>query len=110
MAIPHAQPGDVISVQPLGAALSDHGTQTLVKTDRMEIIRLVLPRDKEIATHTAPGPLIVQCLEGRVTFTTMGRDLQIESGQLLHLPAHEPHSVTAQEASSLLLTILLPMK
>jgi hypothetical protein len=56
MAIPHAQSGEVVSVHPLGAVLADHGTHTLVKTDNMEIIRLVLARDKEIATHTALTP------------------------------------------------------
>lgn len=108
MAIPHAQPGEVITLLPLGEALTDQVTQTLVKTDAVEIIRLALAPEKEIATHSAPGPLIVQCLAGRVTFTTMRCDLQLEAGQMLHLLADEPHSVKARLASSLLLTIYRP--
>jgi quercetin dioxygenase-like cupin family protein len=108
MAIPHAEPGEVIRVRPFGAALADQITHTLVKTDELEIIRLVLAPGKEIVTHSAPGPLVVQCLEGRATFTTLGKDIELEPGDLLHLRAGEPHSVRASQAASLLLTILLP--
>lgn len=108
MAIPHAQPGEVVSVRPLGAALANQISHTLVKTNQLELIRLVLAQGKEIATHKVAGPIIVLCLEGRVTFQAMGKTLALEAGELLHLPAHEPHSVHAQEPSSLLVTILMP--
>ena len=110
MAIPHVQPGELVSVRPFGAALAERITRTLVKTDDLEIIRLVLAPEKEIVTHSAPGPLVVQCLEGRATFTTMGKNIELVPGDLLHLPAGEPHAVTANQAASLLLTILLPRR
>jgi quercetin dioxygenase-like cupin family protein len=108
MAVPHAQPGEVVDVRPLDAALGDQITRTLVKTDQMELIRLVLAPNKEIATHRAAGPIVVQCLEGHVAFTTMGKTLQLTPGCLIHLRANEPHSLKAEQAASLLLTILLP--
>ena len=106
MAIHHAGPGELIDIRPLGTALANEKTHALVKTDDLEIIRLVLPAGKEIPSHRAPGRLIVQCLEGRVMFSAMGSDLDLQTGHLLHLPANEPHSLRAVEASSLLLTIL----
>jgi quercetin dioxygenase-like cupin family protein len=108
MAIPHAQPGEIMDVRPLGATLAGHKTHTLARTDHLELIRLVLPAGKEIATHTAPGQITIQCLEGRVAFSTMGKELELEAGRLFYLNAHEPHAVRAVEDSSLLLTILLP--
>lgn len=110
MAVTHVRPGEVVDVRPLGATLVDHRTYTLVKTDDFEIMRLVLPAGKEIATHTAPGRITIQCLEGRVAFTTMEKEVELETGRLLYLNANEPHSVRAVEDSSLLLTILLPLK
>jgi len=71
MAIQHAEPGEVVDVRPLGKALAGSKTTTLVKTDRLEIIRLVVTAGKEIATHSAPGELIVQCLEGKIAFTAL---------------------------------------
>ena len=52
MAISHAQPGQVIDVRPFGPALAGARTTALVKTESLEVIRLVIPRGKEIPTHT----------------------------------------------------------
>jgi quercetin dioxygenase-like cupin family protein len=108
MAIPHAQPGDVIDVRPLGTRIKDNQTSTLIKTDTLEVIRLVLDRGKEIAEHRAPGRITVQCLEGNVAFTALDKTVSLEAGSLLYLDARQPHSLRAEESSSLLLTILLP--
>jgi quercetin dioxygenase-like cupin family protein len=108
MAIPHAGAGDVIDIRPLGPSLPQWETHTLVKTGDMEIIRLVLPQGRDIATHSAPGQITVQCLEGRVAFTALGKTVELEPGHFLYLQANDPHSLRAEEDSSLLLTILLP--
>ncbi len=110
MAIPHAQPGEIIDISPLGTSLAASKTHTLAKTDDAELIRLVLPKGKELATHKAPGQIIVQCLEGRVTFTAMGSDRELAPGQLLYLLPGEPHSLRAVEDASVLLTILFPKR
>jgi quercetin dioxygenase-like cupin family protein len=82
MAIPHAQPGQVINVRPLGSDLASQRTTTLVKSDTLEVVRLVLPNGKEIAEHRAPGPITVQCLEGKVAFTALGNTASLEPGSL----------------------------
>jgi len=107
MSICHAQPGEVIQL-PLGPALCNSKTTTLVKTSDLELVRLVLPGGKKIPTHKAPGEITVQCLEGRVAFTVGSKAQELIVGQLLYLSATEPHSVRAIEDSSLLVTILLP--
>lgn len=108
MAIPHAEPGEIVDIQPFGPSLPDRETYTLVKTDDLEILRLILPRGREIATHSAPGEITVQGLEGRVAFTALDKTVWLVPGHLLYLKANTPHSLRAEENSSLLLTILLP--
>ncbi|MCA9215933.1 MAG: cupin domain-containing protein [Planctomycetales bacterium] len=110
MAIEHARPGQLIDIGPYGDTFTDQQTHTVVKTSEIEIIRLVLPKGKDIATHSAPRQLIVQCLEGHVQFSTMGNELTLRPGSLFYLPPGEPHSLRAIEDSSLLLTMLLPKK
>ena len=107
MAIPHAKPGELIDIRPLGSALANTITSTLLKTEKIEVVRLVMCAGKEIAEHQAPGELTVQCLEGRVAFTAQGRMQELVAGKLLFLNAGEPHAVRCIEASSILLTILL---
>jgi quercetin dioxygenase-like cupin family protein len=107
MAIPHANPGDVIDVRPLGSELASTKTHTLVKTDKFEVVRLVVGAGKEIAEHKAPGEITVQCLEGKIAFTALGKTEELAAGQMLYLNAGEPHSVRCIEDASFLLTILL---
>jgi quercetin dioxygenase-like cupin family protein len=109
MSIPHAKSGEVVQL-PLGSALQRTKTTTLVKTGDLEVIRLVVPAGKEIPTHKAPGPITVQCLEGRVSFTAQGQSQELHAGTFLYLTSAEPHSLKGIEDSSLLVTILLPTK
>jgi quercetin dioxygenase-like cupin family protein len=108
MAIPHAKPGEIVDARPLGAALASSQTTTLVRAEQVEVIRLVVPAGKEISEHKAKGEIVVQCLEGRVSFSAFGKTQNLEAGKLLYLPTGEPHSVKGVENASLLLTILLP--
>jgi hypothetical protein len=43
MALPHAQPLDVIGIGPLGPALADAVSTSLIKTARLQLMHLVLP-------------------------------------------------------------------
>ena len=107
MAIPHAQPGEVIDVRPLGPELANNRTTTLVKTERLEVVRLVMAAGKEIGEHKAPGEIVVQCLEGKIAFTSPGKTVELSAGEMLYLAPQEPHSVRCIEDASFLLTILL---
>jgi quercetin dioxygenase-like cupin family protein len=110
MSIPHAQSGDLIDVTPLGTKLPEQKTHTLLKTDNLEVLRLVLPAGKTIAEHKAPGEITVQCIEGEVQFTSMGQTQTLRPGQMLYLSAAEPHALEATKDSSMLVTILLSGK
>lgn len=106
MSISHAKPNEVVTL-PLGTGLENSETATLVKTDDLELIRLVLRAGKEIPMHRVNGKITVQCLEGRVAWTAEGKTQELVSGQLLFLPAGEPHGLKALEASSILVTLFL---
>src|ERR1022692_1685315 len=84
MSIPHANPGEIVDVRPLGAALPMTETKTLVKTKTVEIIRMVVTAGKEIPTHKAKGEIVVQCLEGKIAFSACGKTHDLEAGQLLY--------------------------
>lgn len=106
MAIEHLQPG-VVTHLPLGPALGESATSTLVKTASFELIRMVLPAGKEIPPHKTRGEITVQCLEGRVSFSCHGTTRDLRPGDLLYLAADEVHALKAVETSSLLLSLVL---
>jgi len=107
MALSHAGPGEVIDIAPLGARLQEFQTTTLLKTETLEVLRLVLPAGKQIPSHSVPGEITVQCLEGKVAFTARGEEHELTAGKLLFLAGSDEHSLRAVENSSLLVTILL---
>jgi len=87
--------------------LAEAKTSTLIKATNVEVVRMVMPAGKTISDHKAPGVILVQCLEGKIAFTAMGKTKELGAGQMLYLESAEPHSVEAINDSSFLLTILL---
>jgi len=107
MAIPHASPGDVIDVRPLGPALAGGRSHALFKSSDLEVIRLVLPAGEGIPPHSVAGEITLQCIEGRIAFDCDSGARELGPGQLIHCAADEIHGLHAIEHSSLLLTIAL---
>jgi quercetin dioxygenase-like cupin family protein len=103
----HASSGEVVDIQPLGSRVRESQTTTLVKTDQLEIIRLMLPAGKEIPAHQVAGPITVQCLEGRVEFYAHDKWLSLGPGQLVYLDGHQSHALKGVEDASALVTIQL---
>ena len=68
---------------------------------------MVLHAGNTLPEHKAKGEIIAQCLEGRIVFNTLGKEIEIEAGQLIYLTSAEPHSVRAVEDSSFLLTVIM---
>ena len=95
MALQHAQPLDVIDVRPLGAGLRDAVTTSLLKTQALQLMRLVLPAGQGLPEHHVPGAITVQCLEGDAIVTTPSRICKLSTGQLVVLDGGEPHAVKA---------------
>jgi quercetin dioxygenase-like cupin family protein len=102
-----AKPGDVVDVRPLGQALASATSKMLAAADEMEIIRLIVPAGKEVAEQRAKAKMVVHCLEGRVTFTALGKTKPLMAGELFYLPRGEPYTVKGVENASLLVTALL---
>jgi quercetin dioxygenase-like cupin family protein len=103
-----ANPGEIVDVRPPGAALAAAKTKTLARTEELEIIRLIIPAWKDLPEHKTKGPLVAHCLQGRVAFTSLGKQQILQAGDLLYLPMGEPHSIKGIEDACLLLTIFLP--
>ena len=103
-----ANPGCLIDVRPLGTSLVSSHTRTLVHTSTVEVVRLIVREGQEVSHDKNTGEIIVQCLEGRVILTALGKPQVLEAGRLVELPAGEHYGLRGIEDSSLLLTILSP--
>jgi len=82
--------------------------RTLVKDGPLRVTLIVLGPGGELREHSAPGPITVHALEGRIRFTTGGADHELVPGDLLALGAGVAHSVASEEGGGFLLTVTLP--
>ncbi|MEO8445784.1 MAG: cupin [Gammaproteobacteria bacterium] len=113
MAIHHAESGELIDISPLGAALRQATSTTLIRSDHLEVFRLVLSAGDMVPDHKLPrvcqlpSVVTIQCLEGTVEIEAHGRSQVLRLGHLLYLAAGTPHALKALEDSSVLVTILV---
>lgn len=83
----------------------DRNSITAYKTDGLRIVLLALRAGAELKTHTAPGTISVQVLEGQLSFTAGPQTDTLKSGQMLVLHAGLAHSVAAMTDAVFLLTL-----
>ncbi|MDB5235711.1 MAG: hypothetical protein JWR44_2704 [Hymenobacter sp.] len=85
----------------------DRSAMPLLKSSSLRVVLMGLHAGAELKTHTAPGSITVQVLEGHITFHTKQQVVELAKGRMLALHAGIPHSVVAHEDTIFLLTIAL---
>lgn len=98
---------DVINVAPLGEALGQAVSTSLIKTGRLQLLHLVLRAHQDQPEHHVADECTVHCLEGSVEVVTPGGTRHLGAGNVLVLPAGEKHSLRARTDCAVLLTLLL---
>jgi quercetin dioxygenase-like cupin family protein len=107
MALLHAASGERIQLQRGDDDIAHFTSVALAKTEHMELIRLVLPKERSMPEHKVEGELTLQCLEGEFAFDAHGRTTILHPGEMVFLAGGQPHTVRAYKDSVGLLTILL---
>ena len=107
MALSHANSGQPINVDPLGAGLPNARTVALFKTDELEVMRVVLLEGRSFPPHKVPGEITIQCIEGKIEVTADERTQVLHAGQLMYLSGDVLHSLLGLEDASALVTIVL---
>ena len=108
MAIPHASPGQPIDIRPLGDSMQSARTVALIKTDELELMRLVLPAGKSVPPHKVPGAITIQCLEGVISVTAAEQPQELRAGELMLVSGGVLHSLLGITDATVLVTIVLP--
>ena len=59
-----------------------------------------------LSEHTAPFDAMVQVLEGEVEIKISGRPFHLKPGEMIIMPADEPHALKAVKPFKMLLTMI----
>lgn len=108
MALHHATPGEIVDIRPLGDELHKFKNSTLLRSENLQVFRVVLLKGQEFSHHVVPGEITVQCLEGAIDFCIGDSVQRLIAGDLLYLEGGQPHALTALENASVLVTIFHP--
>ena len=107
MALPHAASGELIPLKRGDDDIAHFTSVALAKTEHMELIRLVLPKEREMPVHSVEGEITLLCLQGEIVCDAYGRSTVLRPGEMLYLLGGVPHGVRANDDAVALLTILL---
>jgi quercetin dioxygenase-like cupin family protein len=59
-----------------------------------------------LSEHTVPFDALVYCLDGDVEVTISGNPIQLKPGEMVIMPAHQPHALKALKKFKMLLTMI----
>jgi quercetin dioxygenase-like cupin family protein len=92
---------DLIATQP-GAVAS----RTIVKKPAGTVTAFAFDSGEGLSEHTAPFEALLLGLDGEADVFISGRPHRVVAGQVLLLPAGQPHALTAISAFKMLLVMV----
>ena len=92
---------DLASYQD-GAVVS----RVVLKRDTGSVTLFAFDAGQELSEHTTPYDALVQVLDGEADLTIAGRPYHLRAGEMLILPARQPHAVKATARFKMLLTMI----
>jgi quercetin dioxygenase-like cupin family protein len=79
--------------------------KVLLETDFTKEIRIAMKAGQEMKEHKAPLPIVVQVLQGEISFGVKGKRLILNEGNIIALEASVPHDLLAKSDSIVRLTL-----
>ena len=81
-------------------------SRIIVKRETGNVTLFAFDAGQELSEHTAPYDALVQVVEGEATITIAGRPHRLRAGEMIVMPARQPHAVTALSRFKMLLTMI----
>jgi quercetin dioxygenase-like cupin family protein len=81
-------------------------SRTLVQREKGTITLFAFDAGQGLSEHTAPFDALVEVLDGEVEITISGQPLRVRAGQMVLMPANQPHALQALTRFKMLLTMI----
>ncbi|MFP4527484.1 MAG: cupin domain-containing protein [Candidatus Kapaibacterium sp.] len=81
-------------------------SRTLVNKNKGTITLFAFDKGQSLSEHTAPFDALVQILDGTAEITINGEKHDVTAGEIILMPANDPHAVIANEKFKMLLTMI----
>jgi quercetin dioxygenase-like cupin family protein len=81
-------------------------SRTLVNQKTGTVTLFAFDAGQELSEHITPYDALVQVLDGETEITISGKPYQLKIGDLIIMPAQQPHAVKALTKFKMLLTMI----
>jgi quercetin dioxygenase-like cupin family protein len=81
-------------------------SRTLIDKKAGTITVFAFDEGQSLSEHVAPYDALVTLLDGEAEVVISGKALQVRAGEMVILPANEPHALKAAEKFKMLLTMI----
>ncbi len=81
-------------------------SRTLIDKKIGTVTIFAFDQGQGLSEHTAPFDAFVQIVDGEASITISGRTLTAAAGEIVIMPAGEPHSLRAAKQFKMLLTMI----
>lgn len=99
--------GKVLKVEDLieyqdGSVVS----REIIRKDTGTVTIFAFDKGEGLSEHTAPFDAMVQIIDGKAEITISGNKNVLEKGDMIIMPANEPHALKALEKYKMILTMI----
>ena len=92
---------DAVAYQE-GAVVS----KTVIDKKSGTVTLFAFAQGQGLSEHTAPFDALIQVLEGEAEIRISGAPIRVRAGEMIILPANEPHALKAVERFKMMLTMI----
>jgi len=78
----------------------------IIKKDTGIITVFAFDKGQELSEHTTPFDALVNIIDGQAEVTISGNLYTVKKGEMIIMPANEPHSLKAVEKFKMLLVMI----
>ena len=81
-------------------------SRVLVRRETGNVTLFAFDETQELSEHTAPYDALVQVLEGKAEVVISGKPFQLGAGEVILMPANQPHALRAITRFKMLLIMI----
>jgi quercetin dioxygenase-like cupin family protein len=81
-------------------------SKTIIDKKTGTVTLFSFDKGQGLSEHTAPFDALVQVLDGEVEIKISGKPFHLKQGEMIIMPANEPHALKALEQFKMLLTMI----
>lgn len=81
-------------------------SREIIRKDTGTVTIFAFDKGEGLSEHTAPFDAMVQIIDGKAEITISGNKNVLEAGEMIIMPANEPHALTALEKYKMILTMI----